>query len=382
MLFFGLAGILVIPLGFYLYFVVGRLFGLLFPAWGRRLKNTVSIVAAVALALPCVNLFGAWALVVLYFSAISICMDLLQLFIRRVLRRAQKKAASVNRLGTHKVWGILYRSGAAAAFFTAAVIGYAYWNMHHVVTTRYTVATEKNIRQEGYRIVFLSDLHFPTTMDREMLETYCKRMEAEKPDLVVLGGDIVDEATASEDVEAAFSALAQVHSTYGTYYVYGNHDKGRYARDCDFTPQGLEKMIQESGVKILEDETVQLDGPLYLSGRRDRSEAQAQQGRLSAETLVEAVPQDAFHILADHQPRGMEENAQAGFDLMLSGHTHAGQMWPVGLATTLFDKGTFNYGHKEYGAMDLIVSSGIAGWGYPLRTGKHSEIVVIEVQKE
>ena len=64
---------------------------------------------------------------------------------------------------------------------------------------------------------------------------------------------------------------------------------------------------------------------------------------------------------------------------MLSGHTHAGQMWPVGLITTLFDKGTVNYGQKLFDNMQLIVSSGIAGWGYPLRTGKHSEYVVIHI---
>ena len=92
-----------------------------------------------------------------------------------------------------------------------------------------------------------------------------------------------------------------------------------------------------------------------------------------------AVDQERYYIVADHQPRDMDENASAGYDLMLSGHTHAGQMWPVGLFTTLFDRGTVNYGQKSFGDMELIVSSGMAGWGYPLRTGKHSEFVVVNI---
>ena len=78
----------------------------------------------------------------------------------------------------------------------------------------------------------------------------------------------------------------------------------------------------------------------------------------------------------------MEENAAAGFDFMLSGHTHAGQMWPVGLITELFDKRTVNYGIKSFGDMQLIVSSGAGGWGYPLRTGRHSEFAVISICPE
>ena len=64
---------------------------------------------------------------------------------------------------------------------------------------------------------------------------------------------------------------------------------------------------------------------------------------------------------------------------MISGHTHGGQIWPVGLLTELFDRDTINYGHEAIDGMDVIVSSGIGGWGYPVRTGKHSEYVVVHI---
>lgn len=368
LLFYGLTSLIVIPLGIYLYIILGRLLGLLLGERLPWLRRLMAGVLAVALALPARNLFGLWAMVVLHFAALSLAVDL----VRWGLKKAGRPLKGF--------WNVGCRSGAVALVLTLAVLGYAYFNMGNVVMTEYTVTTQKAIRPEGYTVLFVSDLHFDTTMDEARLRAYCGEMAQQQPDVVVLGGDIVDEASTLEQVRAAFRALGEIPSTFGTYYVYGNHDKGRYYTDCDFTPQELAQAVLDSGVEILEDETVQLAPDLSLSGRRDRSDA-AMSGfpRTPAQGLIQAADPQSYHILADHQPREMEENAAAGFDLMLSGHTHAGQIFPVGLITTLFDHGTFNYGQKTYGTMELVVSSGIAGWGYPFRTGKHSEFVVVHV---
>ena len=367
-LFLGFAGLLMIPLGIYVYVLIRRFLEFWFGdrKWVRQ--KLVSVIAALLITIPCINLFSLWALLVAYFAAASVCLD--------IVRLVAKKAGI--RYG--RWWHGARAGGLAAALAVALATGYGYFNMGHVVATRYTVSTSKQIRPEGNRLVFVSDLHFETTMGLDKLQAYCDRMEAEEPDLVVLGGDIVDEATSLQGVKETFEALAGISSTYGTFYVYGNHDKGRYARDCDFTQEQLAELITASGVKILEDQSVALNGELSITGRRDRSDAGRDQlDRLPSGQLLERLPLEGYHILADHQPRDMEENAEAGYDLMVSGHTHGGQMWPVGLVTTLSDHGTVNYGRRSYGAMKLIVSSGIAGWGYPLRTGKHSEYVVVNI---
>ncbi len=367
-LFLGFAGLLMIPLGIYVYVLIRRFLKFWLGDSKKTAQKLISVIGALFITIPCINLFSLWALLVAYFAAASACLD--------IVRLVAKKAGI--RYGGW--WHGARAGGLAAALTVALVTGYGYFNMHHVVVTRYTVSTSKQIRPEGYRLVFVSDLHFETTMDLEKLRTYCDRMEAEEPDLVVLGGDIVDEDTSLQGVKETFEALAGISSTYGTFYVYGNHDKGRYARDCDFTQEQLAELITASGVKILEDQSVPLNGELSITGRRDRSDAgRDQPARMPSGQLSDGLPEEGYHILADHQPRDMEENAEAGYDLMLSGHTHAGQMWPVGLITTLFDKGTVNYGQKTFGEMELIVSSGIAGWGYPLRTGKHSEYVVVNI---
>lgn len=365
-LFFGLSGLIVLPLAVYLYILISRFLGLF---WEKSvLRRLAAGFLAVLIALPCMNLFGLPAMVILHFAAASLLVQLL----RWIMKRAKKPWTGLG--------DILYRSSAIALIATLVILGYAYCNMHHIITASYTVATEKSIRSGGYDILFLSDLHYGTTMERARLSKVCTDMAASRPDVVILGGDIVDESATASQVREAFQLLGDIPSTYGTYYVYGNHDKGRYYAGCDFTPAELAEAIRASDIQILEDETVSLNAELTLSGRIDRSDA-AMDGsiRPPAETLLRGSSQDAFHILADHQPREMTQNAAAGFDLMLSGHTHAGQIWPVGLITTLFDKETFNYGEKSYDNMTLIVSSGIAGWGYPFRTGKHSEYVLVHI---
>ncbi len=367
-IFLGIAGVLMIPLGFYLYFLYKRAFRVFLHEKRVRLQKIIAAAAAVLTAAFSINFFGLWALLVFHIAAISVILDLLRLLLKKCGCRK------------NRTWEFLCSSGLLALSVTAVIMGYAYWNMHQVKVTQSTVYTDKEIRTQGYRIVFLSDLHYEMTMDLTALQAYCAQMEQQKPDLVILGGDIVDEATTLEGIKEAFGALGQIKSTFGTYYVYGNHDKGLYSRTCAFTQQQLAQAALDAGVCILEDDTVRCNEELSISGRKDRSYAKTgQQARKSAQDLLASVQQDGFHILLDHQPREMEQNAAAGYDLMLSGHTHAGQMWPVGLLTTLFDKRTVNYGQKAFGNMQLIVSSGIAGWGYPLRTGKHSEFVVIQI---
>ncbi|MBM6861973.1 metallophosphoesterase, partial [Clostridium saudiense] len=75
-------------------------------------------------------------------------------------------------------------------------------------------------------------------------------------------------------------------------------------------------------------------------------------------------------------------NSVLGYDLQLSGHTHKGQIWPIGLISELFDFNELEYGYKKIGDYEVIVSSGISGWNYPIRTGSKSEYLIIDIKKE
>ena len=117
---------------------------------------------------------------------------------------------------------------------------------------------------------------------------------------------------------------------------------------------------------------------MAIAGRKDRS-SYLLDGRVDAGTLLGNTDKDDFLILADHQPVELEENRRAGYDLQISGHTHGGQIWPVGLICDVLGFGEVNYGALKMDSMQVIVSSGIAGWGYPVRTGHHSEYVIVDI---
>lgn len=124
---------------------------------------------------------------------------------------------------------------------------------------------------------------------------------------------------------------------------------------------------------------MEIGNDLILSGRADAAWGNTS-GRLSTQELLQGADRDKFLIVVDHQPVGAEENDAQGVDLELSGHTHAGQIWPVGVFTEW--TGGLNYGEYYVGGCEVIVSSGFTGWGYPIRTQGHCEYVLITIERQ
>ena len=116
----------------------------------------------------------------------------------------------------------------------------------------------------------------------------------------------------------------------------------------------------------------------YITGRQDATV----HDRKSTEELLAALDKSHYIILLDHQPLEYSEADKAGADLLLSGHTHGGQIFPLAYMNRLVSKNEMVYGIKEIGSTTCIVSSGISEWGFAFRTGCKSEYVVINVNGE
>ena len=116
-------------------------------------------------------------------------------------------------------------------------------------------------------------------------------------------------------------------------------------------------------------------------GREDLSYRRGSDGgRAEIAELVGDIDNDNFIVTLDHQPHGYDENAEAGVDLILSGHTHGGQIFPANLLFDLFKLNDLNYGYKRIdNNCQAIVTSGLAGWGFPVKTAAPAEYVIIEV---
>lgn len=352
--------------GIYFYFYFKRVI-----SWWRKkpADRTAGLWAAALGAVSAFKVFqvwNTWAMVVMHLFGFALCLDLVNALIRLTKRGGRR-------------WERVYRCGLVPFLCTALLMGYGYWNIHRVVRTDYRVETEKPIRAQGYRIALVSDLHFGTTMDGRDLAGYAGEIEAAGPDLLVLCGDIVDEATTREEMEEAMAVLGAVKCPLGVYFVRGNHDRASYTRTPNFTAEELERAIRGAGITILTDRRVQAAEDLTLIGRDDRSRP-VDGRRRGLEELLDGADRSSFLLLLDHQPSELEAADRAGYDLLLSGHTHAGQIWPTGLISQAVGIVELNYGQRKLDHLQVIVSSGIGGWGYPIRTSRHCEYVIISVE--
>ena len=342
-----------------------------FGFWPAHQRVRLLLMLLTALfVLPAINIWGIWAVVVFHLLAFALCMDGLHIIWNCC--RKEKGGTSGNRFD----W--LWASGLVPVAAVAVMLCYGWWNMHHIVRTSYTVYTDKAIRKEGYRIAFLSDLHYGTTMDAEDLQSNCLQIRLERPDILVLGGDLVDEHTSRAEMKEVFETLSQVTTRYGIYYIYGNHDRNAYAKHPNYTAEELTAEVEAAGITILREHAVELEKELLLVGRDDRTNPVAA-GRTSGAALVNGVNQKEYRILLEHQPRDLKENAALGFDLQLSGHTHGGQIAQVGWLYRLTGFGEWNYGRTSIDGLTVIVTSGMGGLNYPIRTGKHSEYVLVDI---
>ena len=355
--------IFMIPLGIYMYLFIRRILGLLVREKKIKQQKIISLVLTLIVMIPALKVWGTWAVVVFHIVIIAWIIELVYFIVKKFTSNSVIKT--------------IYRSGVIPLLLTAILIGYGYINVHNIIEKGYTVYTNKNIRSEGYRVDFISDLHFGTTMNNETLQKYCNKISKSNADVVILGGDIVDESTTLKEMQDAFKILSTIKSKYGIYYVYGNHDKSTYTVEPNYTEEELEEAIISSGVKILADGIEEINDELCIIGRKDRS--YENETRKSSQELSKEISDDYYKIIVDHEPCELKENSESGYDLMLSGHTHYGQIWPLGRLMELFNINEMEYGYKKKDDMDVIVSCGIAGWGYPLRTEKHCEYVVVDI---
>ena len=147
------------------------------------------------------------------------------------------------------------------------------YGMNHIELTEYNLTTDK-IDNESYSIVWVSDIHYGTIQNPQLVKDSISKINDLKPDIVVLGGDIVDERTSKEDMNEIFEELGRINSTYGTYYVFGNHDTQPATTDYEngnrtFTDGQLNKSITDNGIKILNDEKITINDSIVLIGRSD-----------------------------------------------------------------------------------------------------------------
>ncbi len=364
---------IVIGIGFYFYFFLKRAFKIFFEREINRKTKIIFALISCVVAAFCFNVSGMYVVSVLHIVGISAIFLLFDFILKKVFSNQYEKG--------FKLWKKLGKSGLLSFVLTFAVLLLGYFNMHNVVKTSYTVYTEKNIREEGYRIALLADVHFGVSLDEKELEEACSLVSKESPDVVILCGDIVDDKTSKEGVETVFNVLSKIKNKCGIFYVYGNHDRPFNMVSSGYTADDLKNAIESNGIKILKDEIFEINDDFAIIGRDDKGFGNRQ--RKSIDELTSEVDAKRFILTLDHIPCEYEENGKAKTNLLLSGHTHGGQLFPVNFIDTFFKINDANYGYVEIdNDTSAIVTSGVSGWAYPVKTSAPAEFVIIDVLKK
>lgn len=263
----------------------------------------------------------------------------------------------------------------SAILLVVVYLGMGWFFGHHVFETHYVFDTEKNIGNDSFCVVQISDAHLGVTLDGEGFAEQLSRVQNTNPDIVVITGDFVDDDSTREDMITACEALGELKTANGVYFVFGNHDEG-YFDSRNFSSEELRENLISNGVVILEDETVLINENIYLIGRKDRSD----RDRRDMSELVSELDKSKYMLVLDHQPNDYDSQADAEVDMVLSGHTHGGHIWPAGIIGVLSGSNDRAYGTETRNKTDFVVSSGISGWAIPFKTGTVSEYVVIDIK--
>ncbi|WP_246553605.1 metallophosphoesterase [Paenibacillus tritici] len=223
-------------------------------------------------------------------------------------------------------------------------------------------------------VAVASDLHLGNIVGNRHLRRMVKEMNAMNPDIVLLAGDVLDDSIEPFIRNGMDQQLKLLKARYGVYAVLGNHEYygGSIAQYTE--------VMKNIGIQVLQDEVVEVSG-VYVVGRKDKTaEAMEAGGRLSVDALLEGVDRTKPIIMMDHQPTGFGVASQAGVDVLLSGHTHRGQIAPNHWITRrLFE---LDWGYLLKNKLHVIVSSGYGTWGPPIRLASRSELIKLEIVLE
>ena len=223
---------------------------------------------------------------------------------------------------------------------------------------------------DGTVLVFASDFHLGTLLGADWLAARIEQIQAQRPDIIVLGGDIIEGDDSSESqLLPLFRGLS---APLGVWGVTGNHE-------FHAGTKGGANGLQGSGVHVLHDRWAEVRPGLVLAGVDDLT-SRRRHGETGnfIERALQGHAAGAATILVSHTPWQAEIAAQSGVGLMLSSHTHDGQIWPFGYLVGLTHP--FLAGRYQVNSMPLIVCRGTGTWGPRMRLWRRGEIVRITLR--
>ncbi|KQS00859.1 metallophosphoesterase [Williamsia sp. Leaf354] len=305
-----------------------------------------------------------WMAVVLYLLLGTIVLGVVTLGVR-LGHVARGRESSAIRLRANRI------GSAVVVVASVAAVGYGLVEAAHPRITRTTVALDRlPTAFTGTTVALVSDLHAGPSRGVGFVREVVDRINSERPDMVILDGDLIDGTV--EHVGSDLTPLRDLSAPLGVFAVSGNHefyadDGGRWLDLWD-----------SLGVDVLRNErtTVTRDGAqIDVAGINDATAPRPYEPDLGA-ALAGRDP-NRFVLLLAHQPLQAREASEAGVDMQVSGHTHAGQIWPLRYLVPL-QQPTVE-GLDTVGDTTIYTTRGAGAWGPPVRVGAPPEISMLEL---
>lgn len=248
-----------------------------------------------------------------------------------------------------------------------ALIVHGHFNVVHPRIQTYDIKVPKrHTNLEKLKVVAAADFHLSNITGPHFLENIVEKINSLNPDLVIIAGDITIESSKVVEWKNYDADFRKIKSRYGVYTIIGNHE-------LQYNPEKTLQFIERSNMRLLQDSIVNIDDLFYILGRNDKADKQ----RKSLEELMKNIKDDLPVIMIEHRISEMEDIEDKKIDLHISGHTHAGQLFPGTILMELIYK--INWGYKKYQDTHFFVTSGVGTWGPPVRVGSYSEIMEINI---
>ena len=326
----------------------------------------------------CMKIGNLWLAFFMYYSALAIFLTLIFIIVSKI-----KKQEDYKLLG--QVLNI-----AVIISTVISMLGLLHAQNPKIVNYDITL-DKKSAEVSELKVVLIADLHLSVNSNVRLTEKMVEEVNSVNPDLIVIAGDIfTSNIDGLRNPEAYSAALSKMHAKYGVYAVCGNHDVDENlfsgfsispVSEAFRTPE-MDKFFADSGFNMLYDECIEIaDGNVVLAGRIDAEKAgDGTKNRMSSDELLKDVDKNKPVLVLQHEPIEFKALSEAGADMVLSGHTHNGQVFPGNLFVPFFNENA--YGVKKLYDMYTVVTAGVGYYGPPIRVGTDSEVTVINIKFE
>lgn len=331
------------------------------PLWGRVILSILFWVVAFSLFIAIglrESQLPAWMMKSM-FTAGSIWLGVL-LYSVLALIAADLLKLAIPTMG-HTLWYALP--------VTCALLIYGYINYRSPRIEQLEVNTERGFEGKDLKIVAISDIHLGYGTGLSDLQRYVEMINAQQPDLVLITGDLVDNSLNPLLREPFDKTLSSINAPMGIFMIPGNHE---YISDLN----KVSEYLKNTPIVLLRDSIATLPNGIQIIGRDDRTN----HARKSLAELINNTDNSRPTILLDHQPYNIAEADSLNVDLLLCGHTHHGQLFPLNIITDLiYEQG---HGYRKWSNSHVWVSSGLSLWGPPFRIATHSDLAVIKIKHQ